>query len=167
MYIVVASVRNSFGLLTEHLSSWLQSKLVFLPDAEFPPAEDRAELWRALAVEPELVEILAYDLHLQWQEGQLQVVASSLVSGDILHKVSGALLGLWEFKQFTTSRWVTVGTSCRSLAAALVTGFDSLVTTVREDPKASDFHIHGYERLSLLGKQFVFVAAMASYIPEA
>ena len=76
-------------------------------------------------------------------------------------------MGLWEFKQFTFSRLATVGTSCRAVAVALLSGFDSLVATVRADPRASDFYIHGYSKLTQLAKHFVVCAALVSYPSEA
>eukprot|EP00974_Lingulodinium_polyedra_P101459 9829587-Lingulodinium_polyedra.AAC.1 len=41
-YIVIAaSVRNAYGLLHEHLAGWLQARLVFAPEADLPPPEER------------------------------------------------------------------------------------------------------------------------------
>jgi len=166
VFIVVASARNSFGLLLGHLAGWIQSRLALIPDDQLPPTDDRAQLWTALGAEPDLVELLAHELRLQWQDGQLQVAASRGEDGDLLEKLSGALLGLWRFKQYCTSRWVTVGTSCRSLAAARLSGFDDLVSCVRAGPQASDFHIHGYEKFTRPAKQFVAIAALSSYVSE-
>ena len=166
VFIVVASARNAFGILHGHLADWLQSKLVLIPDEQLPPTEERAQLWTALGADPDLVQMLAHELRLQWQGGQLQVAASSADSGDLLEKISGALLNLWKFRQYTTSRWVTVGTSCRVLVTAMLSGFDSLVACVRADPQASDFHIHGYAKFTGPARQFVAIASMASYVSE-
>lgn len=167
MFIIVAAVRNSYMLIHQHLAAWLQSKLALVPDSELPPVQTRQELWTALGVEPGLVELLAHKLRLQWKGGQLEVAESCTSIPDLLESISSALLGLWQFPQFCGSRWVTIGTSCRCLVAAWLSGFDSLVAFTRSDPKASDFHIHGYGKLTPEHRRFVAIAALSAYPTEA
>lgn len=168
VFVVVASAKNSFGLLCDHLGPWMCSKLSFVPDDSLPPAQDRYELWTSLGVETELAETLAFELRLQWQAGRLEIAASCADSEcDLVEKLSGCMLALWEFRQFTASRWATVGTSCRGVVAAILTGFSDLVQTIRSDPRASDYHISGYGKLTNKVKQFVGTAAMAAYVCDA
>jgi len=54
VYIVVASVRNSYGLIHSYLGKYLDACLAFVPDGECPMAEDLQELWTALGLEPVL-----------------------------------------------------------------------------------------------------------------
>lgn len=164
VFIVVASVRNSFGLLVDHMGRWLHNKVLFVPDDDLPPMQERYELWTALGAEPELAEMLAFELRLQWCDSRLQVAASCTSIEDLMGKISGALLALWEFRQFTSSRWATIGTSCRGVVAALLSGFDDLVKTVRKDPRASDYHISGYSKLTGRAKEFLCTAALAAYV---
>jgi hypothetical protein len=167
IYIVIAAVRNSFGLLHLYLAPWLSAKLTFVADELLPSMDDRALIWTALGAEPALVQQLAFELRLQWKDDQLQIAASCAeLEDNLLEKLTAALLGLWEFRQFSASRWATVGTSCRGLVAAMLSGFESLVSQVRNDPKASDFHLHGFTKLTLQAKRFVATAALASYVPE-
>lgn len=164
VYIVVASVRNSYGLLCDHLGRWLHERVMFVPDDQLPPMQGRYELWTALGAEPELAETLAFELRLQWHDGRLEVAASCASLEDLMEKLSGTLLALWAFRQFTTSRWATIGASCRGVAAAILSGFDDLVKVVRKDPRASDYHISGYSKLTTKAKQFVFTAALVAYV---
>ena len=168
IFIVIAAVRNSFALLHQYLAPWLSAKLTFVADHLLPPMDDRAAIWTALGAEPALVQQLAFELKLQWKDDQLQIAAScAALEDNLLEKLTASLLGLWEFRQFSASRWATVGTSCRGLVAAMLSGFESLVCFVRADPKASDFHIHGFTKLTLQAKKFVATAALASYVSEA
>ena len=167
MYIIVASVRNAYVLLHQHLAHWLQAKLVLVPDHELPPVQERVDLWTALGVDPDLVELLACKLRLQWEGGKVEIAESCADLPDLLETLSTALLGLWQFQQFSASRWVTIGASCRNLVAAWLSGFDSLVAATRADPKASDFHIHGYTKLTPDLRKFVAIAAFSSYTSEA
>ena len=62
---------------------------------------------------------------------------------------------------------MTVGASCRRLLAAWLSGFGSLVATVRANPKASDWNLHGYEKLTPAMRQFVAIAGMSANSSEA
>jgi hypothetical protein len=166
VYIVVAAVRNSYGLVHSHLGKWLDAHLAFVPDADCPSAQELQALWTVLGLEPELVETLC-SLRLHWASGKLNVAASCASREALVEELSAVLLGIWHFKQFTTSRWVTVGCSCRSLLGALLTGFDALVEMIRANPAASDFNISGYGRLGHRAKRFIAMAALVSYVPEA
>ena len=121
LYIVVESLRDSYGQLLQYLGNWVVCSLQFVPDESLPPIEDRAILWTALGLDPTLVEALACQLRLQWKGGRLQVAASCLHLPDVMETVSSALLGVWHFKRFSDSRWITVGCSCRTLVASLLT----------------------------------------------
>ena len=167
IYIVMQSVINSSGLVLGHMGTWLQSVLVFSGEEELEPVEVMQELWTTLGCDPELTEALASELRLCWRDGRLRVAASLLEKGNVMDKVSGALLALWKFRTFSTSRWCSLGTPCRTFVAGLLTGLDSMVSHIRQDPASSDFHIHGYERLSPQKREFLVVAGLASYVPEA
>jgi hypothetical protein len=167
LYIVVESVRNSYGQLLSYLGNWLVRSLQFVPDENLPPIEDRTILWTALGLDPTLVEVLACQLRLQWKGGRLQVSANCLNLPDVMETLSSALLGVWHFKKFSDSRWVTVGCSCRTLVASFLTGLESLVAFIREAPASSDFHISGFARLCPDMKKFCAAASLASYVTDA
>ena len=116
IYILIASARNAYGLLHEHLGSWLSGVLTFVPEVDLRPVQVMQEVWTVIGLEPALVQVLAEDLRLCWRDGQL-----CLSEG--WERLSGALLGIWQFKQFSDIRWVTVGSSCRRLIGALLSGF--------------------------------------------
>ena len=52
---------------------------------------------------------------------------------DLVSAIVACLLKTWQFRKFTESRWLTVGTSCRVLSAAILTGIDDLYRTIMED----------------------------------
>jgi hypothetical protein len=167
LYIVVESIRNSYGQLLSYLGNWIVRSLQFVPDENLPPAEGRTVLWTALGLDPTLVEVLACQLRLQWKGGRLQVAASCLGLPDVIETLSSALLGVWHFKKFSDSRWITVGCSCRTVIASLLTGLESLIAFIREDPASSDWHIAGFARLCPAMKKFCAAASLASYVTDA
>ena len=167
LYIVIESLRNSYGQVLSYLGDWIVRSLQFVPDENLPSEEERAVLWTALGLDPTLVDVLACKLRLQWNGARLQVAASCMDMPDVIETLSSALLGVWHFKKFSDSRWITVGCSCRTLIASLLTGLESLVAFIREDPASSDFHIVGFVRLSPEMKKFSAAAALASYVSDA
>ena len=138
--------------------------LRFVPDENLPPVEDRTILRTALGLDPTLV-VLACQL--QWKGGRLQVAASCMNLPDVMETISSTLLGVWHFKRFSDSRWITVGCSRRALVDSLLTGLESLVAFIREDSASSDYHIAGFARLGPGMKKFCAAASLASYVTDA
>lgn len=52
---------------------------------------------------------------------------------DLIESIATTLLAVWRFRKFTESRWLTVGTSCRTLVAAVILGFDDLFREIQQD----------------------------------
>ena len=166
IHVAIESLRNSFDLLYTYLGGWIVDHLSIVDPAQLRPADELRAIWTTLGVEPEVVELLSADLRMTWTGTRLLVSATSFHQGGVVEKVSGALLSLWKFKRFTDSRWISVGISCRTLTAGLLSGLGSLVSRIRACPKASDFHIHGFERLTEEAIHFVVVASVSSYVSE-
>ena len=77
-----------------------------------PSAMEREEFWRSLSVDSEVVELVV-KMGLWWDDDSGHLVVLDKWGGqhDIFQRIQDGLLGVWEFKTFTDSRWVTVGTS--------------------------------------------------------
>eukprot|EP00971_Amphidinium_carterae_P153515 3043614-Amphidinium_carterae.1 len=63
-------------------------------------------------------EALSDEMGLHWDESSSQMLVSSeyLAQPDSIEQLTACLVELWHFPAFTTSRWATVGVSCRKLA---------------------------------------------------
>lgn len=160
MWVVIASLRNGYDLLYKHLSPFVSATLAF---SEAP--WDRQELysfWLGMGVDSSICDILA-DTNLHWGDGRLWVGVRSEEPGALQEKVTTCLLAVFRFKQFTDSRWVTIGCSCRSLVASLLLGLGPLVDRVRKDPKSSDFYIQGFGQLNQEVRKYACVAAVAAH----
>ena len=167
VYIAIASCINAYNLVHKHLAPWLLEHLDYAPDDSLPCQRDLEQLLTALRLDPELVDVLASDLRIWWSEGKLLVAMSRRDDADLFAKVFNAMMGVLRFKTFSSSRWVTVGTSCRCLVSALLLGLDSLVDRVRADPKSSDYHIGGFQKLDARAREFVAMACLTSFLSEA
>ena len=167
IFVGIESLRNSYDLLHKWLGPWIQQHLSFVPDDDCDPPEALQELWHCMGLEHDVVEVLTTVLRLKWADGFLQVAASCSLPGNLVETVSYCLLSIWHFRQFSDSRWVTVGCSCRTVMAAWLTGLPSLVASIRADAACSDFHIHGFARLQQEAQHFMAMASMVSYISDS
>ena len=169
LFIVMQSLKNSFNLVTERLTPWLVRNLIFTDRADCPPAHELLALWTFMGVDPVLAEQVTSDMALHWdfELGKLRVAADFRQTKDAFEELVGAIMGIWNFRPFSDSRWITVGLSCRSLVAGLLTGLPSLVDDIRQHCGDKLYYIEGYQRLQGEGTKFAVVASLASYVADA
>ena len=148
-------------LLVGHLDAWIASRLSFVPPKPFDDVERRRLVWQALDVESETVEVLAEVLQLHYVGGRLEVTDRMAGDGDLSDTIRTALLSVFKFRKFSDSRWLTVGTSCRTVVASVLCGLNDLVDEIKDDRTASKYYLNGYFRMANnpLGRQFVVTCA--------
>eukprot|EP00974_Lingulodinium_polyedra_P019904 1923587-Lingulodinium_polyedra.AAC.1 len=73
------------------------------------------------------------------------------------------MLGVFQFTTFTTSRWISIGDSCRHLIGALSIGVSELVAMIRKDKATSDYYIKGFAQLPE-ALPYARVAAVAAHL---
>ena len=100
-----------------------------------------------------------------WINGKLCVSLACKDMKDLGEVLTGVLLGCWAFKLFSTSRWLSVGTSCRVMVIGWLTGLSSFMTYLKAQGAYLD-RLGGYFRLTGPMRRFVAQAALASYVPE-
>lgn len=165
IYIGIEALRNSYDLLQRFLGSWVSQVVRFVEQPV--SAEVLAELWIALGISADMVEVLAHDLHLIWKDGFLEVDARLQGDSDLLEKVSGCLLYIWKWKSVCESRWCTVGTSCRVVVGGFLSGIQSLVSAIKKAPNTSTYYLNGFDRFTPDNLALVATAALAAYPSEA
>ena len=72
------------------------------------------------------------------------------------------LAALWRFTKFSSGRWLSVGSACKGIARAILSGIDRVVQLVQDDTVESSFFINGWSDLGADGREFSFVAHMAA-----
>lgn len=98
----------------------------------------------------------------------LRSVAEALKDSDTLvEQVSPAVLHLWRFRPWTDSGWITMGESSRTVLLAILTGIDSLIDRIRGNPRHSDYHIHGWSRVTPNVRYFLCVASMCCFVADS
>lgn len=157
MFGVVASLRDCYAHLVGGIADWLPRVIVF-DDWDDMPMQDQYELWVLLGLEPTLVEKLQL-LQMRFSGGRLRIASAMREHPESAQLITTCLVAVWEFRQWTDSRWITMGFSGRRMTAALILGMDSLVATLREQKLLSEYYSKAYtnitdrHRLSRVGLQ--------------
>jgi len=166
VYVAIESLRNSADVISSHVAGWVTKSLRLHPDRGDTWVDQRRALWNALGIDMETAETLASDLQLCWLDGALCAREGAGGDADLCETISTCLMSIWRFHKFTESRWLTVGTSARTVVAALLTGIESLVRAIEKDPTCSKFYIRGFGRLATSRKWFLVRAAIVSRVAE-
>ena len=165
VYVSVSAIKSAYYHSTDTLGSWLASCVQAKPSSELPSAEHLYFLWVSLGVEQSLARELA-DMRVLWHQNDLCVEEDFLGRKDALETLSTCLLATWRFQKFTSSRWCTMGSACRCLSAAVLTGYWHLLKFMREQDVITDFTWHGIQRLNQAALEFVFVVGLSAYVSE-
>ena len=165
IYMSLESLRNSADLLSKHIGHWASLRNRPQPHKGVQWMEHRRSLWDALGIQAEIAETLV-DLQLSFVQGTIHVWEDAHVGSDFVGSVCAALMGTWRFVPFTTSRWLTVGTSARTMVAALATGLPNFVKYIEKETTSNLPFLKGFHRLQEEGKTFMVAAAMSSRIVE-
>ena len=164
LHIIFEALRNSFAALRAHIGPFLHAHL--RPrDPPVPASEAESAIWTLLGAEPEWVEVLV-SLNPLWSSGWLWVNELDDQDTPLIAQVSHLIFHMMRWRQFTESRWASLGASCRALLATLLLGLSDIVAITREDPCVSEYHLGGFERLSDQVLQYAITTAAGSYPME-
>lgn len=164
LHIVVESLRNSFKLLNARLVSFLQSKLSFY-DTSSDDVEAVEAFWHTLGVGEDKLPLVV-ELNPKWEDGRLWVSDTFQDREDATDKISGLLLYVFKWKKFVESRWCTIAPSCRALLCSLCCGLEGLVAVTRAQKGATDYHLHGFAKLTTNIKKFCCVATVTGQVSD-
>jgi hypothetical protein len=151
------------------MATWFCRGAILPSDEEqLLPPDLLFKLWTALRLDEDLAYELACKMRLLW-DGEarvLRVCKRWAASASLFEAVSGALWSIWRFRLFSDSRWLTVGSCCRALVAAQLTGVCALVSHIKVS-RGSQYYIGGYSKVTGRTTQFAIIAALASHVPDA
>ena len=91
----------------------------------------------------------------------------ALQETDSLGRLSACLLGVWAFKSFSASRWLTIGHSCRTLLAAWLTGYQLITDHLADADQLPSYEMSALHALDETCRRFVCQASYVSLLPEA
>ena len=119
MWAITQSCRSTTASLAEYRERWIASRLVFR-DWAF---EGSYHVWTLIGVDFTVCDLIV--------TLQLRVVGSSILVAEdhanddqIVQKVSHVMGAVCQWKEWTDSRWVTIGDTSRSFLGALLLGIE-------------------------------------------
>ena len=118
-----------WGQLHHHLPDWLLKKVEFVSPVQCVPPNEWTGVCQDLSVDADVVETVA-DMSLIFRDGCLEVSEARAERDDLMEALTLTLIYLWRLRQFSNSRWVTTGKSCRRLVLGLMTGIENLAHMV-------------------------------------
>ena len=98
-------------------------------------------------MDPDTAAHFAYTLQLHFENGHLHIVDTLRDSSPVM-LLYNAMLQIMVFKQFTTSRWLTMGHAARTIIALHLLGFGHFVAYINTETHESMFFLNGYARLN-------------------
>ena len=166
LYIAVDSLRSSFHMIHSMIAKFISQKVRFYPVEQCCSPQTLQQLWLALGLDSALVEELV-KLRLLYQDGHLQVLDAHLQDQELHESIHHCLLSVLRIRRFTSSRWCSMGASCRQLLASLLLGVGAIVDMCFADPSCSDYCLNGYKMLVPDTVEFLSVCALSSYVADA
>ena len=168
MYIGLQSYRASVSAALGSLAPWLVQVLHPVPASEVASEEHLRQLYSALGVSADLLADLCGEMHLLWNQefARLEILDTYLKQSASLGRISDMLLCLWRFPQFCSSRWVTIGSSCRAYLQGLNTGYAHLFRKMRTEGAVSEYDGSGGDQLGAQTNLFAVVMGLVAFLPE-
>ena len=97
VYIAIESLRNSSDLISRHISEWIASRLSLVPRRGEAWVDRQRQLWHALDVDLETVDMMAADLQLCWGGGRLCVMEGTGENMGVVACAGTCLMSAWKF----------------------------------------------------------------------
>eukprot|EP00971_Amphidinium_carterae_P329440 6461886-Amphidinium_carterae.4 len=149
-----------------HLRAWLLEHVVERSEDVLPSTAVLEFVWGLVGVSPTLIEPLAHDMRLHWSSGKLCVRRSFLAKPDWLEILSGVWLSICNIKAFSSSRWLSVGQSFRSMVASALCGFTDLADQLRAKNKVSKYFSAGCSKVTCSCWQYLVRTGRAAIVLE-
>ena len=166
IYNVCVASRALYMPVFSGLSTALLDLVHPIDSAACPPAAHLRMLWESLQLGEELVNELVHFRVLS-REGILGVDMAAMQEADAITRLSACLLGVWAFKSFSGSRWLTIGQSCRTLVAAWLTGYDLITDALANADQLPAYEMGALNAIDGVCRRFVCQASYVSLLPEA
>eukprot|EP00971_Amphidinium_carterae_P207090 4108719-Amphidinium_carterae.1 len=162
----VVAVRAMFFLLVQHVGAVLPCIVQVADERSLPAASSLESLWLALGIERELLDELVH-FRLFAKDGLLFVSETSFQEDRVMERLCNACLSLWRVPAFCGSRWLTIGSSCRRMLAAWLTGFDAAVSYLENKQLVSAFSVSGVKFLDAECRRFMAVCGLSCTVAES
>ena len=164
LFVVISSIRNAFSLICQKLPIFVVMHLRW--DFQEKDPDEARRFWQTIGVPSDLLETVV-EANPRWDGHQLLVSTAIQVMSDHIEHIQSILVSLYRFRIFSSTRWLSVGQSCRTLMAGLFVGLDRVVQMVRQDKTMTDYYAHGFSRLDAPMRKYICIAGVSSFLAES
>jgi hypothetical protein len=164
LYGSVEALRDSYSSICKGINEWIP-RVVQFEDWELTEQE-QYQLWLIFGLPHTVVEVLV-DLQLHFSEGRLKVAKKWEHVDSSAQFIRTCLVSVFEFREWTDSRWISMGRSSRRMAASLLLGLESLVQTLRHLHMISEYYIKAFTKLTDRHRRAFVVGGVGSHLSDA
>eukprot|EP00971_Amphidinium_carterae_P007611 150843-Amphidinium_carterae.1 len=149
LHLCTCSLRDSFTAIFGVLPAFIASHLEAVKTLSVLELTAWRAFWLCMDIEPEVIDVLC-ELQLRWsvKDEKLMFCERWSTKPDLPDVVFSCLAGVFRFKVFTESRWLSIGLACRTMAASMALGLEGVMTMCRADATVSDYTLAGWKFLS-------------------
>jgi len=166
VYVGIQSCRNSFNIIIMYLAHWIALSITFVEAMGEEEKENWRTLWRALGMPDDVLHQLVDVFELRCIAGRLLVVARAEFHVDLVGALHALILAIWRFQKFTESRWLTVGSSARSMVAAQLTGLTAMLTWTKHNFQVQAWYLNGFWRIGQKEWLMLVQCALVATVPD-
>ena len=169
IYVSLQAYRRGFLMCIPSLGNWLAEVIEAVPATELPNPDALEVLYKTLSVPADLLEIMAHEMRIQWipQRGKLLISMEFLGRDSSIEELSSCLLECWRFPSFSSSRWASMGLSCRRFLLSANLGYIHMFQHMRSQNIVSEYEGNGADKMGSAELHMVAVTALCSFIPDA
>ena len=166
IYSICVASRHLYMPVFTGLGQALPELLVPSDPDTLPTPTQLRDLWESLQLGEALVDELVF-FRIICMDGTLYVDQDAMKDPQALQRLSACLMGVWAFKTFSASRWLTIGLSCRTLVAAWLSGYELILAYLDRQDKLPSYEMTALNATDQSCRRFVCLASYAALLPEA
>ena len=158
------SLKNAYDILVRNVLGWLHLVVEFHDSDQ---ASCMIELWSMCFSDARWVaEAIELNIIFDKDRGKLYVAAEFDGSDGIFDRLNVFLVQLWQFRTFSDSRWLTFGSSARTLLASMLLGLEEYVRYCLDVKHCSRYYLSGFLRFDDQMKHLVALASTSSFVSD-
>ena len=169
LYVAISTFKAAQVKATAVLGSWLNSVIMTKKASLCPGPSELQCLYAILGVDADLQKLLI-DSQVHWDPALEKLCVSEVymdAAADWSADLSTMMLLACSFVAFTTSRWLTLGSSCRQWLLAALVGFPHLFEYMKFSGTLSAWNAAGGEKMGPPEKQFCAVVGLCAHVSES
>eukprot|EP00974_Lingulodinium_polyedra_P002862 268048-Lingulodinium_polyedra.AAC.1 len=168
VWLAVSSLKHNSHTIQQQAKDWIGEVVKFVDTQPAEWMQVRRHAWTMLGFPTHLMEVLVAELQLDWDGTNLRVNRECRKDHSVYDKVMDCVFAGLVFRDFTESRWSSIGKTSRLLCISFMLGLESLMEKVKRSPGSAPFYFSSWDRIHHEDVMpFLATTAFASPVPDA